>query len=131
LDHPGVVRHGNVVLLPWTVGRAYREVGLSVHRDLFVDEVTRVGGPQVETDLPEQVEIVIGRSAAGTVIHLLNRSGDGVQRFAPPVLIGPGSLRVPDGVQEVRALASGERLPVTDGQVRVPEIGLFEVLVCV
>jgi len=126
-----VSRAGRVVLLPWTIGRSYREVGLSVHRDIFIDEVIGVGGPQMETGLPEQVEIVLGRSAAGTVVHLLNRSGDTDQRFAPPVRIGPAELRLPDGVREVQALRSGERLPVTDGRVRVPEIGLFEVLVCV
>ena len=102
LDHPGVIRSsgrederwradahgrgdergheqlngpGRVVLLPWTIGRSYREVGLSVHREIFVNEVIKAGGPQVETDLPEQVEVVLGRSAAGTVVHLLNRSG--------------------------------------------------------
>jgi hypothetical protein len=131
LDHPGVVRSGGVVLLPWTVGRAYREVGLTVHRDLFIDEVIGVGAPEVETELPEQVEIVVGRSAAGIVVHLLNRSGDGDQRFAPPVPIGPARLKVPDGVREVRALRSGEQLPVTDGWVGLSGIGLFEVLACV
>jgi hypothetical protein len=127
LDHPGMVKQGNVVLFPWTIGQAYREVGLSVHRDLFVDQV----GGAVETDLPEQVEIVVGRSAAGFVVHLLNRSGDTDQRFAPPVRIGPARLRVPGGVREVRALVAQERLPVSDGWVQVPEIGLFDVLVCV
>lgn len=131
LEHPGVVRSGGVVLLPWTIGRSYREVGLSVHREIFVDEVIGAGSPQVETELPEQVEIVLGRSAAGTVVHLLNRSGDTDQRFAPPVRIAPALLRLPDGVREVEALRSGERLPVTDGRVRVPDIGLFEVLVWV
>ncbi|WP_427891537.1 alpha-amylase family protein [Kribbella sp. GL6] len=126
LPHPGMVRQGNKVLFPWTIGRAYREVGLTVHRDLFVDQV----GEGLATELPEQVEVVVGRSAAGYVVHLLNRSGDTDQRFAPPLPIGPGRLRVPDGVQEVHALNAGERLPVDDGWVHVPEIGLFEVLVC-
>ncbi|MGW7685517.1 alpha-amylase family protein [Kribbella sp. NPDC054772] len=126
LQHPGMVRRGNAVLFPWTIGQAYREVGLTVHRDLFVEQV----GGAIETDLPEQVEVVVGRSAAGYVVHLLNRSGDTDQRFAPPVPIGPGRLRVPDGVQEVEALNAGERLPVEDGWVQVPELGLFEVLVC-
>ncbi|GAA1568461.1 MULTISPECIES: alpha-amylase family protein [Kribbella] len=126
LPHPGTVRQGNKVFFPWTVGRAYREAGLTVHRDLFVDQV----GNATPTDLPEQVEVVVGRSAAGYVVHLLNRSGDTDQRFAPPLPIGPGRLRVPDGVQEVHALNAGERLPVDDGWVHVPEIGLFEVLVC-
>lgn len=127
LDHPGMVKQGNVVLFPWTIGQAYREVGLSVHRDLFADQV----GGAVETDLPEQVEIVVGRSAAGFVVHLLNRSGDTDQRFAPPVRIGPGRLRVPDGVREARSLVAQKRLQVSDGWVQVPEIGLFDVLVCV
>ncbi|TDO55103.1 putative glycosyl hydrolase-like family 6 (GHL6) protein [Kribbella sp. VKM Ac-2571] len=127
LDHPGMVKQGNVVLFPWTIGQAYREVGLSVHRDLFVDQV----GGAVETDLPEQVEIVLGRSAAGFVVHLLNRSGDADQRFAPPVRIGSAQLRVPADVREARALVAQERLPVSDGWVQVPEIGLFDVLVCV
>ncbi|MFG1621671.1 hypothetical protein [Kribbella sp. NPDC049227] len=131
LEHPGVLKRGNTVLFPWTIGRSYREVGLGVHRDLFVDEVIGTGGPSMATDLPEQIEIVVGRSAAGTVVHLLNRSGDTDQRFAPPVPVGPARLRLPDGVREVEALRSGEHLPVTDGWVRVPEIGLFEVLVCV
>jgi hypothetical protein len=135
LNHPGRISarygKGRVVLLPWTIGRSYREVGLSVHRDIFVDEVIGAGSPQVETELPEQVEIVLGRSAAGSVVHLLNRSGDTYQRFAPPVRIAPALLRLPDGVREVEALRSGERLPVTDGRVRVPDIGLFEVLVWV
>lgn len=126
LIHPGLVKRDNVVLFPWTIGRAYREVGLSVHRDLFVDQV----GGAMETDLPEQVEIVVGRSAKGYVVHLLNRSGDTDQRFAPPVRIGPGRLRLPDGVRAVEALNAGERLPVNDGWVQVPEIELFEVLVC-
>jgi hypothetical protein len=131
LEHPGLVKQDKVALFPWTVGRAYREVGLSVHRDLFVDEVIAAGGPSMETELPEQVEIVLGRSAAGTVLHLLNRSGDADQRFAPPVPVGPARLRLPTGVREVEALRSGEHLPVTDGWVQVPEIGLFEVLICV
>jgi hypothetical protein len=133
LDHPGRLStpygKGRGVMLPWTVGRAYREVGLSAHRALFVDEVVRAGGPQVDTELPEQVEIVVGRSAAGSVIHLLNRSGDADQRFAKPLTIGAGSLAMPAGVREVDALRAGRTLRVENGQVLVPPIGLFEVLV--
>jgi hypothetical protein len=127
LRHPGLVKQGDTVLFPWTIGQAYRELGLTVHRDLFVDPV----GGAVESDLPEQVEIVVGRSAAGYVVHLLNRSGDADQRFAPPVPLGPARLKVPDGVREVDALRAGKRLPVADGWVHLPAIGLFEVLVCV
>lgn len=133
LDHPGRLSapygRGRATLLPWTVGRAYRDVGLTGHRDTFVDEVVRAGGRQVETELPEQVEIVVGRSAVGTVMHLLNRSGDADQRFAKPLPIGEGWLTLPDGVTTVEALCAGQRLRVEDGRVLVPTIGLFEVLV--
>jgi hypothetical protein len=117
---------GRGVLLPWTVGRGFREVGLAAYRDLFVDEVVRAGAPRIETDLPEQVEIVLGRSAAGTVIHLLNRSGDAPQRFAPPVEIGESWLAMPG---PFRALRAGQTLVSENGRVRLPRIGRFEVLV--
>lgn len=135
LTHPGRLSaqygRGRAAMLPWTVGRAYREVGLSAHRDLFVEEALRVGAPQVETDLPEQVEIVLGRSAAGLVIHLLNRSGDADQRFVQPLPIRPGRLRIPGGeaARGAEALCAARTLPVEDGWVTVPEIERFEVVV--
>jgi hypothetical protein len=134
LAHPGRLSapygKGRASMLPWTVGRAYREVGLSAHRDLFVEEALRVGAPQVETELPEQVEIVLGRSAAGQVVHLLNRSGDADQRFVQPLPIRPSRLRIPGGgAGQVEALCAGRTLPAEDGWVTVPEIERFEVLV--
>lgn len=144
LDHPGLVvdsaTDSRVALLPWTVGRAYREVGLSAHRDLFVDALLRVAPDAVVRSglgsgpsLPEQVEVVRGRSAAGEVIHLLNRSGDADQRFRAPVPIAPATLAVATADCRVRALRANVELPVAsvNGQpyVQLPEIGLFEVLV--
>jgi hypothetical protein len=133
LDHPGRLSapygNGQATLMPWTVGRSYREVGLTAHRDVFVDEVVRAGGPQVDTELPEQVEVVLGRSVSGTVIHLLNRSGDADQRFGRPLPIAEGWLTLPDGVTTVEALCAGRQLRVEGGRVLVPTIALFEVLV--
>lgn len=144
LDQPGLVLgragQGMVATLPWTVGRGYREVGLSAHRDVFVAALLRVA-PEVAIGsglgdgpaLPEQVEVVLGRSAAGQVIHLLNRSGDADQRFRPPLPITPATLAVSSASCRVEALRAGVELPVAtdDGRpyVRLPEIGLFEVLV--
>jgi hypothetical protein len=80
------------------------------------------------------VEIVPGRSAAGMVIHLLNRSGDAAQRFTEPLPIAESWLALPwPGDWSVRALRAGRDLETTveDGvtRVRLPVIGLFEVLV--
>ncbi|TDD43444.1 hypothetical protein E1286_28865 [Nonomuraea terrae] len=141
LDHPGWVcaAHGEGVgaVLPWTVGRGYREAGLSAHRDHFADRALRAAGRgiEVETDLPEQVEIVVGRSAAGRVIHLLNRSGDASQRFTRPLPIPQSWLTLPWAGEgwSVRALRADRPLTTESGpggtRVRLPELGLFEVLV--
>ncbi|MEO3870437.1 alpha-amylase family protein [Nonomuraea sp. B12E4] len=132
--HPGWLSarygQGTGVLMPWTVGRGYRETGLSAHRDLFADRALAAAGADlaVETDLPEQVEVVLGRSAQGGVIHLLNRSGDADQRFRRPLGIPESRLTVP-WPGEVRALRAGRVLPRDDrGQVLLPPIGLYEVL---
>ena len=143
LDHPGLVdgtRGGRgVVVMPWTVGRGYREVGLSAHRDLFVDILTNVA-PGVALDdlpagvppLPEALEIVPGHSDAGYVIHLINRSGDADQRFRKPVTIRGAVLTIDSGTQRVTALKAGIELPAEpkDGRmiVQLPDIDLFEVL---
>jgi hypothetical protein len=138
LAQPGVLSTGAVTVLPWTVGRAYREVGLSAHRDLFVDAVLAAAPVPVaaDTDLPEQVEVVLGRSGAGLVVHLVNFTGAGPQRFGPPVTVHGTRLWIPWAdplVARVRALRADVALPVTerDGRpgVDLPPLGLFEVLV--
>jgi hypothetical protein len=137
LTQPGLLAAGRMTVLPWTVGRAYREVGLSAHRDLFVDAVlAAVPVPvAVDTDLPDQVEVVVGRSRAGLVVHLVNLTGAGPQRFGPPVTVHGARLWIPwaDPAARVRALAASIDLAVTerDGRpgVDLPPLGLFEVLV--
>lgn len=144
LDQPGLVvgrsGEGRIAVMPWTVGRGYRETGLSAHRDAFVDVLLGVA-PGVATRsgfgggaaLPEQIEIVRGRSSVGQVIHILNRTGDADQRFRAPVPIAPATLAIDLVDSEVQALRAGTPLPVErDGDtayVTLPEIALFEVLV--
>ncbi|MBE1593302.1 beta-galactosidase trimerization domain-containing protein [Nonomuraea angiospora] len=129
-DHPGWLSRpygrGRGVLLPWTVGRGYRESGLSAHRDLFADHA----GPGLETGLPEQVEIVPARSGEAKVIHLLNRSGDADQRFRRPVPIAPAWLELPwPGEWRAYALRAGRELEIDARRVRLPGIDLYEVIV--
>lgn len=145
LTQPGLVvstgtAGGSVVMLPWTVGRGYREVGLSAHRDLFVDALLAAapdaGTPATRADgesLPDAVEVVMGKSAAGQVIHLINRSGDADQRFRQPVTIRGAVLGLDPASTRVRALRSGQDLAIErqDGRadVALPDLDLFEVLV--
>lgn len=130
--HPGWLSapygSGTGILMPWTVGRGYRETGLSAHRDLFADRLPP--GLAIETGLPEQVEIVPARAAGETrVIHLLNRSGDADQRFRRPLPIAESWLKLPwPGEWRARALRADRELEVDGGRVRLPELGLFEIL---
>lgn len=137
--HPGYLERaagsGTIGMLPWTAGRVYREVGLTAVRDAVVERVVGLGAPRIRTGLPEQVQVVRGRSAVGTVLHLLNRTGDASQRFLAPIPIGPSWLELPwDGpTPQVRALVRDDnvRAELDDGvlRVEVPMIDRFEVLV--
>jgi hypothetical protein len=141
LDHPGLVdgttNGRGVVVIPWTVGRGYREVGLSAHRDLFVDALLRVEPdivvPEGSSPLPDAVEVMVGRSGGGVVLHLINRSGDADQRFRKPVTIRGTSLGIDPNATRVTALKAGVDLPIEreDGRawVDLPDLDLFEVLV--
>lgn len=94
----GVLRAGSGlgVQLPWTVGAAYRELGLTAVRDLVVDVVIDAVGQDgtVEVDTSEHVEVSIGRSNAGLVIHLLNHSGQRRNSVGPSVPVRGTRLRL-------------------------------------
>lgn len=131
---------GRTITLPWTPGRAYRDVGLGAIGDVIASAALDLLGENVdiETDLPSQVEVVLGRSDQGLVIHLRNLTGQRGQSFGDPVTIGAGHRLTLDvgATGEVRALVAGlslvaERSTTNRGQLTItlPEIGLFEVLV--
>ncbi|GAA0985397.1 family 10 glycosylhydrolase [Nocardiopsis tropica] len=135
LDLPGALwrdhGRGRIAVLPWTPGRAYRQAGLSGHRDVFVETALRTArGPvQVDTDLPEQVEVVLGASAAGGVVHLINHSGDVPQGFRTPLPVEGRRLRVPWWPEQPSFALRADTGLAGDGEVVLPRIDLFEVLV--
>lgn len=127
---------GRILVLPWTVGRVYRGSGARRLRDRFVGLLAGATGALVALPgtVPEQLEVVLGRSEAGEVAHLLNRSGDRDGRFAPPVALPPGEVVLPwPGVRRVRAALAGHDLAVeaVPAGVRVgtPEVARFEILI--
>ncbi|MEW2545349.1 hypothetical protein AB0910_06130 [Streptomyces sp. NPDC047002] len=140
LPHPGLVAAayggGRVAALPWHPGLGYLELGLGALRDLVADRAIEAGGAglAVATELPDRAEIVLGRSAAGRVAHVLNRSGDAAGRFLAPLPLGECGLTLPwqDAPAEVEALCAGRSLPVErtaeGARVVLPRLGLFEVL---
>lgn len=136
----GERRHGagTVVQLPWVVGTAYQDTRLTRLRDVAVDLVVerlrdRPGGRlPVVVEAPEQVEVVVGRSAAGLVVHLLNHSGQRGNGYGPAVPVHDVVLRVTGlAGRPARALA-GQATTADDGAdllVRVATVAGFEVVV--
>ncbi len=127
---------GEVVLVPWTVGRSYREYGKTDARDHLGGVVRSLVDPAVTADLHDRVEIIAGESGAGTVVHLLNHSGVRRRSYGAHVPVGGGSLRLRGrGADDVRAEALVAAVPLAtrvDGDdlvVELPVLGLFEVVV--
>ncbi|MCI2237770.1 hypothetical protein MO973_16280 [Paenibacillus sp. TRM 82003] len=137
LDMPATIRSDAVTTLPMTPGRAYRTSGLSTLRDLVADEALRLLGADVEvtTDLPEQVEVVVGSSRAGSVVHLRNLTGATHQSFHAPLPVTDRTIAYAGWHvgRRVQALVAGTELiaepaPGGGAQVRLPDVNLFEVL---
>ncbi|MGC0274471.1 beta-galactosidase trimerization domain-containing protein [Pseudactinotalea sp. Z1739] len=138
LDTPAsaVVEHGEGrgAAIFWTPGRAHRHLGLTAIAEEMVAQARVLLGDDrdVDTDLPAQVEVIMGSSRAGLVLHLNNVSGRRHQGFSDPLTIPVGRrlwIHRP-GVQSIRALvADVEITRDDDGAFTLPEIGAFEVLV--
>jgi hypothetical protein len=141
VSHPGYVlwQHGRgrSVQIPWTIGRTYRDLGLTVLRDLIHEVVVQLlaGAETVSADLPEQVELTVHQTGKHTVIHLVNMSGARRTNFGPPIGVRNGVLRLSttNAAATAHALVSDTACEVTrDGDelsITLPEIGLFEVIV--
>ncbi len=127
---------GAVTVVPWSAGRALREVGLSAVVDALAALVVDTAGEHLRwrTALPAHVRIVPGRSARGGLVHLLNRSGERAQRFTDPVRTAPAALQIPcpERPQHVRALVADQSLEWSwaEGtlQLATPAIDVFEVI---
>lgn len=141
IEQPGYVlwRHGRgrSATIPWTIGRAFHDLGLTVERDLVLAIVHDLlaGEEPLSAELPEQVEVTAHTNGERTIVHLLNFSGAQRKNFGPPLPVRGGVLRLsrasPHAV--ARALVSDAACTVTpegDGiKIALPEIGLFEVIV--
>lgn len=127
---------GRIVVVPWTIGRSWRETGADRLRSALVAVLDGAAGAPVSLGgtLSGDVEVVLSRAAAGRVAHLLNRSGDRTNRFAPVAGLREQTVVLPwPGVAEVRAAVGGTTLTATpvDGgiAVTIPALERFEVLV--
>lgn len=118
---------GRVIQASWLPGTAYTGLTLSSVRDAAVDLVIELAGENapVIVDAPEQVEVILGRSTAGLVVHLLNHSGQRRNGFGPVVPIPAVRVRVA-GAADARASVLGSQTDLQshpDGVDLVVELG--------
>jgi hypothetical protein len=125
---------GAVAVVPWTIGRAYHDIGLASLRLLIRDVVDRIlpNSPLLVANLPDCVEVTVQRGPAGLVIHLVNLSGRRRRSFGAVVPIQEGSLVIRDAAS-ARALVTPQDFywKRLDGAlvVQLPPIHEFEVIV--
>lgn len=128
----GTYGKGRGALIPFTVGRGYRELGLRVFRDFFETVLRENGAARepFEFHIAEQVEITVNVNSRGqTIVHFRNISGLRKQNFGSHLPIPAGVIKVSGGNVTARALRGDSVLEVVDGEIQIPGIDLFEVIV--
>jgi len=130
------VGEGRIVVLPWTIGRSAAASGAERLRRAFAAIVDAASDAPVSLpgEASPDVEVVLSRAEAGRIAHLLNRTGDRVNRFAAVAPLHDQVLVLPwPDVQSVRSAVAGDDVPfeVVAGGIRitVPVLERFEVLV--
>jgi hypothetical protein len=141
IDHPGYVLwshgRGRSAVIPWTIGRSYHDLGLTVVRDLIHEVVVELlaGDEAVSAELPEQVELTVHTTGQRSVIHLVNMSGARRTNFGPPIGVRNGVLRLSGtgAIPTAHALVSDRACEVKHDDngltVLLPDFDLFEVIV--
>jgi len=122
---------GAGIVIPFTVGRGYHELGLSVYRD-FYGEILREHGAvkeDISCSIAEQVEVTINSNGPKTIIHLINMSGARKQNFGTHLPIPAGIISTSRKDVTAYALQSDTPLEVVDGKIMLPTLDLFEVVV--
>ena len=130
-----VLEHGSggVTVIPWTVGRAYREFGTTELRTFLLHAVTPHARSAMTASLPEQVEVIVGTGEDGPVLHLLNLSGVRHRTFGPHLTIPGGQLRLHGTcASRADALVAGQPIAIRhdgdDTVLDLPPLELFEVV---
>ena len=134
---PAAISHehgrGGTTMIPWTVGRTYREFATTEVRSLLLSVVEPYVETTLTTTLPEQVELVHGADDEATVLHLLNLTGARHRTFGPHVTIPEGQIRL-HGVRasSAHALVADRLIDVRhdgdDTVLPLPPLESFEVL---
>jgi hypothetical protein len=137
-DYPGsaTLRTGAGLhtVIPWLVGSTARDLGTPGTPALITGVVERGGGRAGwrSNGLPASVEIVVGRNANDSVVHLLNFSGLQRNTVGAPITIAEAELIIAGPVGRAVSLTTGVALTVvfdgTDSTVQLEPLRLYEVI---
>jgi len=126
---------GEVLHVPWTIGRTYREFGKTDVRDHFITLVNTLVNPDLTAELHDSIEMIAGANDQGRVVHLINHSGIRRRAYGPHLPYSGGLLRLHGAAAKeptVTALVAGtplrNRVDGEDVLVELPTVELFEVL---
>ncbi|QFG21253.1 alpha-amylase family protein [Actinomadura sp. WMMB 499] len=130
------IRYGSGVssMITWTVGRTYREFAKTEVREHLLSVLEPLADVRVSAELPEQVELILGRDDEGLVVHLLNQTGARRRSFGPHVPVREGwlVLRHATGDESATSLVTRRELGTRpDGHslvIDLPVLDLFEVI---
>lgn len=129
----GSYAHGNGkgIVIPFTVGRGYHELGLGVYRDFSPKTLREEANvnERLTVDIAEQVEITVNESSAKTIVHLINMSGARKQDFGSHLPVAGGTISVTGRMVKARALKDDRELEVKHGKIMLPVLDLFEAIV--
>ena len=100
-----------------------------VRADHALEQEESVAKEPVSSSIAEQVEVTINSNGQKTVLHLINVSGARRQNFGSHLPIPAGSIKVSGSGISARALVADRTLEVKDGEIQLPELDLYEVVV--
>jgi hypothetical protein len=138
VDEPGAAfasyGEGTGVLVTFLAGSGYRETGLTPFRDFIEIVLNEAGGPgeALEFNIAPQIEVTMHKNTKGQiVIHLINVSGIGYRNFGAHVPLPAGSIKLTreGGNVTARTLHTDLDLEVEGGEIKLPGIELFDVVV--
>lgn len=130
----GTFKHGTGLLVPFPLGRGYRELGLGIFRDFFdlvISEIDIKMKERITFDIAPQVEITLMSSNQYLVIHLINLSGIRRQNFGQHLPVPGGSVKIRGESHDIKArsLRGNITLEVIDGEIKLPGLDLYDVVV--
>ena len=136
-DDPGSVSapygKGLGQMIPFTIGRAYYDIGLPTLKDFFLDSMEdfAMSKEPIRVTAPEQVEVTLHRNGDDLVVHLNNMSGARRSNFGPHIPINDCYVMVKGTGKDItaRAIRGEAELEIRDGRMQLPPLDLFEVVV--